>query len=257
MPSSSGSMHSSSSSSSGSSFWDAESGSDSEYNDAQDEYSEWRDCLRGMEAKYPRGGAGTTVAHIPTEKSDVVEPAQQRQGVMRSDEDLVARPKSDSPRPSSSMHSYPDDPPTYEVAIGKIPSKKQRPSPPTVIELSQTKNGAHLVLFQKLAEEVEKNPYWVIHSISQWLMDPESPEFWKPFGLSIRGLAHEQIERGKFAQKDYAEGLRRFHRLKHEQGEAAVERLKANVRFMEFRIVTLGGVVPTDRTKKHSRHVKR
>ncbi|KAG8707898.1 hypothetical protein FRC08_000225 [Ceratobasidium sp. 394] len=254
--SSSQSMQSSSSSSSGSSFWDVDSGSDSEY-DAQHEYSEWRDCLRGMEAKYPRGGVGLSGTHTPSGKCDAIEPVRRRQGVLSSSQDLVAQPESETTRSASSMCSYRDDPPEYEVAIGERQDKAHRSMPPAATRLAQTKNGAHLALFQTLAAGVEKNPHGVVHRISQWLMDPQSPEFWIPFGLSIRGLAHEQLGRGKYAQKDYAEGLRRFYHLRHERGEASVSRLKENVRFMKFRIVTLGGVVPTDRTKKQPRQAKR
>ncbi|KAG9082505.1 hypothetical protein FRC06_004958, partial [Ceratobasidium sp. 370] len=149
-------MHSSSSSSSGSSFWDVDSGSDPEY-DARHEYSEWRDCLRGMEAKYPRGGVGTSGTHTPSGKCDAIEPVRRRQGALRSGQDLVAQPESETPRPSSSMHSYPDDPPTYEVAVGETQSKTHQPSHPVgAVQLAQTKNGAHLALFQTLAAEVEK-----------------------------------------------------------------------------------------------------
>ncbi|KAG8739216.1 hypothetical protein FRC10_005873 [Ceratobasidium sp. 414] len=233
MPSSSQSMQSNSSSSSGSSFWDAGSDSDPE-SDAQHEYSEWRDCLRGMEAKYPRGGVGTPVTHVHSGKYDAVEPVRRRQGVLRSSQDLAAQPEPETPRPASSMHSYPDEPPAYEVAVAERQGKTHRPSPPAAVQLAQTKNGAHLALFQTLAADVGKNPHGVIHRISQWLMDPQSPEFWMPFGLSIRGLAHEQLGRDKYAQKDYAEGLRRFYHLRYERGEASVDRLKENVELYQL-----------------------
>ncbi|KAG9125365.1 hypothetical protein FRC07_007888, partial [Ceratobasidium sp. 392] len=54
------------------------------------------------------------------------------------------------------MHSYTDDPPTYEVAIGKLPGKTDQKSPAAAVQLSQTKNGSHLALFQALADDVRK-----------------------------------------------------------------------------------------------------
>jgi hypothetical protein len=143
-----------SSSSSGSSFWDSgpDSESDSEH-DAPNEYSEWRDCLRGMEAKYPRG-AGET--HTPAGKCDVVE-SQRRQGVSHPGEVLISEPELEPPQPVAPMHSYSDDPPTYEVAVGE-PQRATVPSAPneSASRLAQTKDGAHLALFQTLAEDVQK-----------------------------------------------------------------------------------------------------
>ncbi|QRV83768.1 hypothetical protein RhiJN_11784 [Ceratobasidium sp. AG-Ba] len=252
--SSSRSMLSDSSSSSRSSFWDTGTDSESEY-DASHEFSEWRECLRGMEAKYPRGKAGGTVKHKPSGKCDAAESVQ-RQGVLRPSEDIGSRSPPESwpqPQATTEMRAYTDDPPAYEVAVGDVYKKPNRSTVSVAAQLAKTKDGAHLALFQSLAEDVQKNPYIVIHRISKWLMDPESPSFWIPFGLSIRGLAHEQIDRNKYAQKDYAEGIRRFYQLRQERGETVVHRLKANVRFMEFRIKKLGGAVPIDRTSRSKR----
>jgi len=218
-----------------SSFWESDSDSDSDYDESlgdEHEYSEWRDCLRGMEAKYPRDGSAVRVA---TGTSGTATPAEKGE---------YALPRRDSQGHIAVDHApYSDPPPAYETTV-------RQPPAPVPSKLSQTKNGAYLEFFLALSEDVQKNPRSVIDRISRWLLDPESPRFWIPFGLSIRGLAQEELEKYKYARQDYVEALLRFYHLRWEQGEAAVDRLKANVRFMEFRLVTLGGVVPTDKTKQ-------
>ncbi|KAF8601609.1 hypothetical protein BDV93DRAFT_445480 [Ceratobasidium sp. AG-I] len=145
-------------------------------------------------------------------------------------------PRRDSQGHIAVDHSpYLDPPPAYEAAVVRQPTIAVAPL------LSQTKNGNHLEFFLALSEDVQNNPRQVIDYITNWLLDPQSPRFWTPFGLSIRGLAHEELERCTHAKQDYAEALRRFYHLRRELGEAAVDRLKANVRFMEFRLKTLGG----------------
>jgi len=75
--------------------------------------------------------------------------------------------------------------------------------------------------------------------MSVWLSDPNSPRFWAPFALSIRGFAYEVIDEWDLARMDYVQGLRLYESLAMELGKETVKSMESNVSFMRIRIRTL------------------
>lgn len=79
----------------------------------------------------------------------------------------------------------------------------------------------------------------VIAQLSAWLSDENSPRFWAPFALSIRGFAYEVMDEWELARMDYVEGLRLYDALAEEVGKENAKRMESNVNFMRIRIRTL------------------
>jgi hypothetical protein len=80
------------------------------------------------------------------------------------------------------------------------------------------------------------DPTAVTARLSSWLADPNSPHFWAPFALSMRGFAYEVMDELDLARMDYAKGLRLYDSLAMELGKETVKRMESNANFMRIRI---------------------
>jgi hypothetical protein len=76
----------------------------------------------------------------------------------------------------------------------------------------------------------------VIAQLSVWLSDPNSPRFWAPFALSIRGFAYEVMDESDLARMDYVKGLLLYDSLAMELGKDTVKRMESNVNFIRIRM---------------------
>ncbi|KAF8511538.1 hypothetical protein JB92DRAFT_2934194 [Gautieria morchelliformis] len=107
--------------------------------------------------------------------------------------------------------------------------------------------SSSLALFQSMGKLLRHNPTAVTARLSAWLADPNSPHFWAPFALSMRGFAYEVMDELDLARMDYAKGLRLYDSLAMEMGKEAVKRMESNANFMRIRIRILPPPKPVPR----------
>jgi hypothetical protein len=91
----------------------------------------------------------------------------------------------------------------------------------------------------------------VIHRLTEFLTDQDTPKFWAPFAYSIRGLAYEYVNDWKMAKHDYSAGMRVYAELEEEfvkkvesgggdkngmrEEKERLRRMQTNVEFMKTR----------------------